>query len=84
MGPLSALRFVASHGVGILHLQGVEIGIFLQFAQAFALLRNVGVVLHHFLKQRFLLFARQGGRLSSKGIKEHGGLQLAVVVVGKL
>ena len=42
--PLSALCLLASHGIGIFHLQGIELGIGFQLFQPFTPHRNVHII----------------------------------------
>ena len=61
--PLSALRLMAGHGIGILQLEGIVIRVFSEFLHAFALRGDVKIVIVNRLKEFFALLLRERGRL---------------------
>ena len=84
MRPLPALRFVASHGIGELHLQGIVVRVLFHLFHALRFLRNVAIVLQHGLKQLVALLMSQGRCLSGQRIEQNRRRHLIVIVVGKL
>ena len=58
--PLSALRLMASHGIGIFHLQGIEIRVGFQLLQPFTPHRNVHIIRFYGKEQGIGLGFRQG------------------------
>ena len=49
--PLTALRLVAGDGIGVLDLQGVDVGVFLHLLHPIFFVRDIGVVLEHTIPQ---------------------------------
>ena len=47
--PLSALSLVASHGVGVFDLQGIEVLVFAQPFHPVGFQRDVGIVFQHII-----------------------------------
>ena len=80
--PLSALCLVTSDGIAVFHLQGVVVRVAAQGFQTILLQGNVGIVFHYVLIEFLLLFACQRWRLCGQSVKQHGGRQLQIVVVG--
>ena len=56
-GPLAALCLVTGEGIGELHLEGVEVGVFPHHAQPLRLDGHIGIVLHHGVEKSLSLFA---------------------------
>ena len=84
VSPLSALRLVAGHGVGELHLEGVVVHVFAHMLHAVGLEGYVLIVVKHGVEQLFALLARQCGGFRCKRIEHYGSLKLVVAVVGEL
>ena len=83
MCPLPALGFMAGHGIGELDLKSIVVTIALQFFDALCLLRDVRIILHHRIKQLFLLLVCQGRSLGGQRVQTDGSRQLVVVIVGQ-
>ena len=83
MSPLSALRLMTRHGIGVLYLQGIIVLILANLLQTVFLVRYVSIVLHDALKELLLLFACQCRSFGAKGVKKRHHLHLVVVVVGE-
>ena len=66
--PLPALRFVAGHSVGILHLQGVVPRVCLHLLHPFALGRDVLIILKHGVEKAITLLFSECGRIGMKRI----------------
>src|SRR3712207_5395230 len=83
MCPLSALRFVASYGVGVFYLHGIEMAVVTESLHTIGLQRNICIVGQHLLIELLLLSMCERGRLRYERVENYGGVQLEVVVVGK-
>ena len=81
VGPLAALRLVAGDSIGIFELQRIEIRILPEFFDALWLLWDVHIVLHHLIIKPVVLLGCQRRGLRLQGVKQHGGLQLEILVV---
>ena len=83
MLPLSALGLVARHGIGILHLQRVEVVVGTHLLQPVGFQGYILVVGHHAVEELLVLLAGQRWSLGGEGVEQHGGLQFHVIVVGE-
>ena len=83
MLPLSALRLVARHGIGILHLQGVVVGIVAHLHHPVVLQGDVGIVVAHSLKEGIALLPGERWRARPQRVEDNGAGEFAVVVVGQ-
>ena len=66
--PLAALCLVARHGIGILYLQGIVVGVFLKLLVALGLGAYVGIIEHHLFKQAVALLTRQSRSLGRERV----------------
>ena len=83
MRPLAALRLMTGNGIGELHLQGIVVAIFLHFLHTLRLLWDVGIVGQNALIELLLLLAGKCRGLAAEGVKQNGGGELIVIVVGE-
>ena len=84
MRPLSALRLMASYGIGKLHLQGIEEPVLPDCLHSIRLERNVLIIFFYLPEELFLLFMGQGWRLARQSIQLNRCLQLVIVIIGEL
>ena len=81
--PLPALRLVASHGIGILHLQGVVVRVCLHLLHPLALHGDVGIIFEDGVEKPVVFCLGQRRRVGMQRIKQHVHFQFKVVIVGK-
>lgn len=84
MRPLSALRLMAGHGIGKLHLQGIEELVLANCLHPIRLERNVLIIFFYLTEELLLLLMGQGWRLARQSIQQHRCLQLVIVIIGEL
>ena len=84
MRPLSALRLMAGHGIGKLHLQGIEELVLTNRLHPIRLERNVLIIFFYLTEELLLLLMGQGWRLARQSIQQHRCLQLVIVIIGEL
>ena len=83
MLPLSALGLVAGHGIGILHLQRVVVGIVANLHHAVVLHGDVGIVVAHALEEGLALLSGERGRVGPERVEDHCACEFDIVVVGQ-
>ena len=84
MRPLSALRLMAGHGIGKLHLQGIEELVLENRLHPIRLERNILIIFFYLTEELLLLLMGQGWRLARQSIQQHRCLQLVIVIIGEL
>ena len=82
--PLSALCLVTGNGIGILHLQSVVIGIFLNLPAPLLPVGYLRIIIPHVLEKSFLSLSGKGRGFAPKRIQQNNGIKFQVVVIGKL
>ena len=74
---------MAGHGVGELHLYGVEMRIFADFLITFDLAFRLDIVLFDFVEEAVALLARERRRFGLDGIQQDFATDLHVAVIGE-
>ena len=74
---------MASHGIGILHLQGVVVRVCLHLLHPLALHGDVGIIFEDGVEKPVVLCLGQRRRVGMQRIEQHVHFQFKVVIVGK-
>lgn len=81
--PLPALRLMARHGIGILHLQGIVIRVGFHLLHPFPLHGDVGIIFENGIEKTVVIRLGQCRRITVQCIQQKICFQFEVVVIGK-